>query len=220
VYPSTTSLQTALEVSGINWISGHADPTTNKVFAAIPNSFDHDLDIENVIPHEVTHIRLSLLMGENFNNLPVWLNEGISTLSERYATNNWTVLEAAQKNEDLLKFSELCVTFPGSNEGAGLAYAQSESLVRFIFQEYGKIGLETLVALYNQGYSCDNGVFEGLGISLEDLEVNWYRETFNQAPPLEGSSGLIGWSVLGMLVIITPLVMSIFSKRKRDEQED
>lgn len=219
VYPSSSSLQSALEVSGTGWVTGQADPSSNRVFAAIPTGYDQNLDIENMIPHEVTHIRLAQLLGDNYHNLPVWLNEGTAALSERYASPDWNLLEAAQKSGELLQFSELCTTFPGNSSGAGLAYAQSESLVRYIFDEYGKIGLQSLVEGYTQGYSCENGVLARLGISLEDLEDNWYRETFKQAPPLEGDSGLVGWGILGVAVFTPPLIMIVFSKKKRDEQE-
>jgi hypothetical protein len=220
IYPSSTSMQSALETSGTSWVSGHADPGLSHVFAVVSGEYDERFEIESTIPHEVTHIRLYLLLGENYANLPAWLNEGISLLSERIQTTDWSLAEAAQKNGELYAFSQLCNAFPGSGNQAGTAYAQSESLVRYIFDQYGKIGLQALLEAYRQGYSCDGGVQAGLGISLADLEANWYQENFNQVQLTTDGEGLIGLGIIGVLIFFTPLIMiTVDSLRRRNREK-
>ena len=220
VYPSSSSLQGGLAANGTTWTAGHADPVGSRAYAAVPNSYDYILDMENTIPHEVTHIRLYLLLGENYANLPVWLNEGIATLSERYPGDKSLVLTAALESSGLYAFEELCSSFPVDDAGVRVAYAQSESLVRYIYDRHGKLGLQTLVEAYGAGHSCKNGVLGSLGITLDDLEDDWYLYQFNQPAPLTGPTAeLVGWALLGVVVFLAPVGLILFSKRQYDRKE-
>lgn len=219
VYPSITSFQSALDISGTSWSAGHADPGKMRAFAAIPPSFDNALDIESKIPHEITHLRLYLQLGDNYQNFPNWLNEGIAILSERYPTTDWTELENAQNNDELYHFEELCSSFPSNGQSASLAYAQSESFIRYIFNQYGKIGLQALVDAYTQGHSCENGVLVGLGLSLETLEENWYESTFKHKQPNHGEVELVSWAILGALILITTFLLILFTPKMVSKEE-
>ncbi|MEN8241045.1 MAG: peptidase MA family metallohydrolase [Chloroflexota bacterium] len=219
VYPSSNAMQTALETSGINWASGHADPALGHVFTVISGEYDERFETESTIPHEVTHIRLYLRLGENYANLPAWLNEGISLLSERIQSTDWSQVVRAQQDHRLFAFSQLCNAFPRTGSEAAVAYAQSESLVRYIFQEYGKIGLESLIEAYNQGYACEQGVQVSLGISLTALETNWHKAHFNQAPPTVESEGLIGLAIIAVVVSLPALLMIAIDTRRRRKRE-
>jgi len=218
VYPTSSALQSALEITNARWVAGHANPTENIIMTSIPNSFDKSLEIQRQIPHELTHIRLYMEMGEDYANLPAWYDEGIASLSEVYSIPEyWDTLQAAWKNDNIIPFNELCRTFPSDEARAGLAYAQADSFVRFLYNEYGEIGLEDLLEAYRQGYTCENGIRQAFNLDLETLERNWYQETFNSAILPQSLSTAITWVVLLVLLFATPLGLIFFSSRKNNQ---
>jgi hypothetical protein len=222
IYPSADSLQSALEINGASWKGGHADPGGMRAYAVIPNSYDYILDMGNKIPHEITHIRLWLKLGDGYNSLPIWLNEGLATLSERFPPDDSPLLNAAFNQGSLYGFNELCASFPGDAGGAAVAYAQSESLVRYIYNRFGKLGLQTLAEAYGAGHSCQNGVVGSLGVTLDELEEQWYGYQFGQREPAASASTLasiLGWSFIGAIIFLSPLALIVFSRRRREEEE-
>jgi hypothetical protein len=222
IYPSADSLQSALEINGANWMGGHADPSGMRAFAVIPNSVDYILDMGNTIPHEITHIRLWLKLGDSYNSLPVWLNEGLASLSERYPPDDSSLLKAAFAEDALHDFDDLCASFPGDAGSAAIAYAQSEALVRYIYSRYGKLGLQTLVEAYGAGHSCQNGVVGSLGVTLDELEQEWYTYQFGRQKQAASSStmgSILSWSLIGAIIFLAPLALIVFSRKPREEEE-
>ena len=216
VYPDNLVLQDALEISNIRWAAGHANIAENIILTAIPTGFDQQLDIQRQIPHEITHIRLALFMGESFDNLPAWYNEGLASIAEQYtAPSYWQILQTAQDQDSLIPLSELCQSFPADISRAGLAYAQSDSFVRYLHTRYGKAGLTTLVNAYMQGESCESGVQSAFGISLDRLEADWYRAAFDTGIIPRSFSEVLTWAVLLAVIFAGPIVLTILSARKR-----
>jgi hypothetical protein len=216
VYPSSSALQSAMEITNASWVAGHAAPADNTILVSIPQGFDQQLTIQRQIPHEVTHVRLYLYMGENYRNLPAWLSEGLASISEQYTLPEyWQILQAAYDEDTLIPIETLCTNFPSENKMASLAYAEADSFTRYIYQTYGKFGLQNLVDAYDLGHSCETGVNQALDISLADLETAWQRETFNNAILSGAQASAIAWgSIFGIMIVIY-LTVTILPKRRR-----
>ena len=216
VYPSASSLQTALDITNVPWASGHADPAGQTILVSIPQSFDQQLLIQREIPHEVTHIRVYLYMRENYDNLPIWYSEGLASLAEQYTLPEyWQILQAARQDNTLIPLEELCDSFPYDTDHASLAYAQADSITRYIYDTYGKFGLQSLLDAYTDGHACDTGVQTGLNISLSELENNWKKEVFANAGLSNAESSVGAWAVLLGLFILVAGISFLVSKRSR-----
>ena len=181
IYGSEEELQSSLAIVGENWVSGHADPTRGSIVVALPPAVDQPLEIQRLIPHEVAHILMARFMGAEFEYLPAWLGEGISSQMEIYSLPEYGLtVERAYQNRELIPFQHLCQVFPADGELAFLAYAQSDAFVQYIREQYGVSGLQSLIYAYDQGVSCDRGVEVALGLSLQELETEWLKDTFSR----------------------------------------
>ncbi len=216
IYSSAEELQTSLTTIGQTWVSGYADPARGSVVVSLPPAMDQPLEIQRLIPHEVAHILLYRFMGAEFSYLPAWLNEGFASQVEIYSLPEYKlILERAYEGRDLIPYLHLCQAFPADPELARLAYAQSDALVEYIQQEYGLPGLQSLIYAYDQGVSCERGVEMALGISLQDLDQNWQRDTYAQ-----GTLKLYIYLLAGLLVIlILGLAGFIIYKTRQDKDE-
>jgi hypothetical protein len=215
VYPTNSALQSALEITNARWVAGHADPANNVVLVSIPASFDQQLAIQRVIPHEITHIRLYLYLEENYQNLPAWLSEGLASLSEQYTLSEyWQILQAAQRDGQLIPIEDLCTNFPVDSDNASLAYAQSDSFTRYIYKEFGKIGLQSLVDTYALGHPCKNGVSIALQVDLQELEKAWYQDTFKASFLPDTASSALAWILLLLIVVLSPIGLLVLTKRR------
>ena len=115
----------------------------------------------------------------------------------------------------MIPFLHLCQAFPADPELTRLAYAQSDALVEYVQQEYGLPGLQSLIYAYDQGVSCERGVEMALGISLQDLDQNWQRDTYAQ-----GTLKLYIYLLAGLLVVmILGLGGFIIYKTRQDQDE-
>jgi len=216
IYPNPSALQTALEITNARWIAGHANPAENIILVSIPSGFDQNLDIQRQIPHELTHLRLYLYLGQNYSILPAWYSEGLASLSELYSLPEyWQILQAAWQNNEMIPFSELCQSIPSEANRAALAYAQSDSFVRFLYDEFGKVGLQELLDAYNQGYTCEDAIQTTFNIDLETLEKDWYQQTFNSSILPQSFNTAITWIVLLLLLVAAPIGLTIFTMGKK-----
>jgi hypothetical protein len=177
VYSSAVDLQNALFLGGEEWQGGHANPKLGVVMVAITPGPGQSIEMETLIPHELAHVMLYRSVGQGYASLPVWLNEGIASLAELYPNPDYDqALRIASQSNSLLPIEELCDTFPLDASRAYLAYAESQSFVRFLRDSYGTSALFLLTSAYADGLNCDQGVVRTLGASLVSLDIRW-RET-------------------------------------------
>ena len=215
VYPSRSQLQEALNIAGQPWVAGQAVPEMNLVLVSIEPGPLEQLEIDRQIPHEITHVRLYQHLGEGYDNLPVWLNEGIASLAEFYPNPDYrSLLRNASENGNLLSIQSLCDHFPSNKNETSLAYAQSDSLLRFIHKEYGSVGLQKLLNTYAQGHKCENGAEEALGLTLTELEKDWRFAIFNEVPADE-ENPLLAWVILCSFALLAPIIAILLSARKK-----
>lgn len=187
VYPSTSDLRAAMEISGRGWAGGQARPELGVALVAIPHDDGAFLRMERDIPHELTHLLVYEAVGSaGYGYVPPWLSEGLATVNEAQPDPALeVVLEEARAEGRLIPLDELCIPFPASRDAALLSYAQSASLVRYIRGQHGNSGLRALLAAYADGASCEGGVMRALSISQTQLEVAWRAHL----------SGLSAWTL-------------------------
>jgi hypothetical protein len=187
-----------LTAVGQSWVSGHADPARGSIVVALPPAVSQPLEIQRLIPHEIAHILLYRFMGAEFEYLPAWLSEGLSSQMEIYSLPEYDlVVQRAYEGRDLIPFAHLCQAFPSDVELAFQAYAQADALVDYIQQEYGVTGLQSMIYAYDQGVSCERGVEVSLGITLQELEKDWQRDTFSK-----GTYLIFIYLLIGLLVFM------------------
>ena len=175
IYPSLPDLQSALQLSGYTWIGGQAYPEIGVVLLAISPSGEAILKMRRDIPHELTHKVLYDLTGpQGYAALPTWLNEGLASTFELSPDPAYALaLQRAAQNNTLIPLATLCFPFPAETDRAILAYAQSQSFVRYLQQTYGWSKIRALIAAYSDGLECSAGIRQTLGADLPALEREW-----------------------------------------------
>ncbi|MGD2027426.1 MAG: peptidase MA family metallohydrolase [Anaerolineales bacterium] len=219
IYPTASALQSALGFTSARWIAGHADPAANNILVSVQSGFDEELEIKRQVPHELIHIRLYLYMQESYLNLPVWYSEGLASLGERFtSTEYWSILQAGWENDQLIPMQELCKSFPSDTGDAALAYAQADSFIHYLYDTYGRIGLQDLLNAYKDGHTCENGASIAFDLELTALEQNWKQATFRRTFFSQGTNPVFAWVLLSILLLITPVtyvtIMLIRSNRR------
>jgi hypothetical protein len=125
----------------------------------------------------------------------------------------------ARKNGTLIKLDALCGAFPADAGQAELAYAESESLVRYIRDQHGATDLAALLAAYADGVSCDGGVQRVLHLSLSQLEEAWLRDKINLDPATLRLSQLTPWLAVASLIVFSGGVYLALTLRLRPRAE-
>lgn len=210
VYATPLEMQSTLQLGRISWVRGHAAPDLGVMVVSLPRGPDQRMEMERQIPHELMHILLYQWMGERYNNLPVWLNEGLASLAEINPNPDYTtMLNLANKKGSLLALDSLCTTLPVDASGAFLAYAEADGFTRFLLGQFGREGMKTLVSAYTQGIGCERGVEVGLGQRLDSLESQWLRKTFGVSSIARAVANFLPWLGLLLAALAVPLLAAV-----------
>ncbi len=216
VYPTSTDLQNALQLVQLPWVGGHASPDLATILISIPPAPESKMVMEAKIPHEVMHILQYQKTGSNYVNLPAWLAEGMATLAEIYPNTYYQIsLDEAAKKDNLLPIRFLCSAFPPETSSAHLAYAQSVSFTRYLYKNYGRSGVESLIQTYNDGMGCEEGVEKALGINLERLEYNWRLESLGMNTAALALRNLVPYFVVFGALLVVPILFSLGRSRNK-----
>jgi len=215
VYETAADLQKALQLTHNTWIAGHANPAGNLILVSISPGTEQRVEMERQLPHELMHIVQFQMAGEESSRLPTWLVEGMASIVELYPNPDYQyVLDNAVQSRSLLSLSSLCSSFPRDAAGAFLAYAESASFMRYIFQNYGQIGISKLIAQYKNGLGCEEGSSAALGQPLSKLETSWQQESLGINTGALVFEKLLPYLFLLALIALPPAVVVFFLLKK------
>jgi hypothetical protein len=218
VYASAQEMRSTNLLAGTNWVAGHADPDLHLIDVSIAPGPEQKTEMERQIPHELMHILLYQTIGSADSKLPAWLKEGLASINELYPNPYYhTILSQAIARDGLLSFSDICQNFPVDASGAYLAYAQAASFTRYLYDQYGSVGLNTLVANYagSSALDCQDGTTIALGVPLNQLENSW-RQTIlgGKSAPNSKNSPWPWVTVLGA-VLAAPCIVLVVNVLRR-----
>lgn len=215
IYPTVGQLQSSMRMGGAAWIGGHSHPELGAVLLAAPNGAEGQISLERDIPHELVHLLLYKRMGDQYHNLPTWLNEGLATLQEGVPNPAYTFeLDRAAREDALLSIQSLCASFPISEEDALLAYAQSASFTQYLLDIYGVGGVALLLDAYQEGTSCTGGVQRVYQRPISQLQSGWRWTTLSNPNLLDFAQPLLSWLLLGLSVIAVFAIIFLLSRRQ------
>lgn len=218
VYPTAQEMQSAARLAAAPWAAGHASPDMGVILISIAPGPDARAEMERQLPHEIMHILEYQVAGSAYRQIPTWLLEGLASNAELYPNPDYQrVLQKAIDEDQLLPMSSLCQDFPRELSGALLGYAQSNSFVRFLTENFGSSGILNLINLYADGLSCKAGVQTAFNSSLLQLETRWQQEFLGLNAGLTVWKQVWPYVVLSLLVIV-PLGFSIFPFLRKQQE--
>jgi hypothetical protein len=215
LYDSAAAMQEALNHGPASWAVGQASPDLRIIVVSIMPGIDQQLEMDRQIPHEIMHILLYQLVGQSYSKVPMWLNEGLSSISETFPNSDYSrVISKAVNDNGLIPLNTLCSNFPQDASNAFLAYAQSDSFVHFLQDKFGNNGLLKLVMAYQGGYSCEEGVVSATGTSLNQLDYRWRQESLGVDTGLLAMQNMLPFLLVAVVLILVPLFAAWVVKRR------
>lgn len=215
VYDNQLDMQSTLLLANVDWAAGHADPELGVVVVTLPAGPEQRLLARQRIPHELMHILQFQQLGDDYENLPVWLREGLASMAELENNPDYLViLEKAHEKDLYLPIMALCPSFPRDAANAFLAYAEAEWFTRYLYEQYGAAKMQELIIAYADGVDCERAPELVFDKSLTQLESKWRQEQFGENAVLADLKEVLPWIALLGVALSTPLLLMIFSPAK------
>jgi hypothetical protein len=215
VYRDPRDLQEAQQ--GLQpWAAGHAAPDLRMVLVSIPSGPDQRLELERQLPHELVHVLQYQALGERARDLPAWLLEGSASVAEFYQNPEYaSILHSSAESDRLLSFETLCAAFPRDASGVFLAYAQSQSFVRYLRDRFGSSGLTTLYQKYADGMSCTAGFEAAYETTLPEAEYRWRLEALGINAAALVFRNLLPYLLFFLIIFSAASATILFAARKK-----
>jgi hypothetical protein len=194
IYASAADLQGAM-VYPQEWTGGVAFTRYSIMAIGIAPS-----DIEwgkTTIAHELTHLVIHQMTLNPYNDLPIWLDEGLAMYNEGPPDPAFTnfLIQAIAKNS-LISVQSLSSPFSAYAAEAYLSYAESYSLLEYLITTYGQGRMLELLNVFRQGSSYDGALEKVYGFDMDGLNGLWrdyvtkkYQSAAELAPPALVTAG-------------------------------
>ena len=205
-------------------IGGEAFPN----FGTTVQIFEEDMQesiieswINEVIPHEISHLYFAQVIGEEQISIPRWLNEGLAGYSEfNDHSSDWRYVRQAIQQDELIALNELRETFPEGDEKVSLSYAESTTTIIYIVETYGQEGLNKLFSAYQAGENSDAAFMQAFGRNLDDFETDWQAWVVTQQRTPDNFVAIVFliFTILSVTcsfsaLVIVILLITIFNKK-------
>ncbi len=171
IYASSGDLQGAMIYSQ-EWTGGVAYTQYGVVTIGIPtNQLAWG---KGAMTHELTHIVIYQETANPYNDLPVWLNEGLAMYSEGPLDPQYSVpFSSAVAINSLLSVPSIASPFSAYGDKSILAYAESYSLIEYLVSQYGPDKMTQLLNTFKQGSDYDPAFQKVYGFDMDGLNSKW-----------------------------------------------
>jgi hypothetical protein len=210
IYPTADDVREALVISA-DWTGAVAFPDYQiMIISLAPGQSEWAAD---VIPHELTHLVVGMITHNcRGGYLPVWLGEGLAVYSEE-AIDEAAVerLETALQEQRLQPLRSLADGFSAYGSGAGMAYAQSGAVVRYLLGQYGPEQMDVLLSAVRDGLTIDRALEQVFGFDTDGLDAHWREAQGYAATPTSAAAASAANATptaVPTLALVSPPVVS------------
>ncbi len=140
---------------------------------------------KRALAHELAHLVTHQVTFSPYGAiLPTWLSEGLAMYAEGEPDpelQKW--LQEAITEQKLISIRTLSSAFSAKAEEAFISYAESDSIVRFLIQNYGKDKIFELLDLLKQGNTYNEALIQAYGFDTEGLDAQWRAYITSEVRP-------------------------------------
>jgi len=183
IYADQQAFYDALGPATRENVGGQAHPDIRTLFALITPDEIGAGWVEDVVPHELTHVVFQTAIDNPYHDPPRWLNEGLAVYeSAGYADSDRSMVEHAAATGTIIPLDGLAGAFPTTQDRFFLAYAESVSAVDRIVRVNGRDALVKLIRSYHDGVSDDEAFRAALGRDVAGFQADWLGELGAKPP--------------------------------------
>jgi hypothetical protein len=169
-----------------------------------------------VVAHELTHVILDEVAERLDVEPPRWLHEGLAKLSTQdFTENDREVLGQAVREGRLIRLADLETAFGGNREQVALAYAESYTLVRYLYELQPGGGLGSFLKNLALTGEVNRALLRTYGKTAAELEAAWLQQVRDE---YRGHGwDLVTESLIFAVMALLFVVVYLISLRRRRE---
>ncbi len=174
IYASAQDLQSA-QLFAQQWEGGVTFGGYDIIAVGVPTS---QLSYgQRAVPHELTHWIVGQITFNNYGaGLPTWLDEGLATYGEGQLSPDYqSALDSAIRSNQLISVRSLSSPFSAIAQQALISYGESNSIVTFMINTYGKAKMRELLGVFHQGSRYDDALMKVYGFNQDGLDSLWKK---------------------------------------------
>ncbi|MCF7809625.1 hypothetical protein K9N50_01415 [bacterium] len=206
------------------WAGGIAYPQQQTVVLKTPLFFGQGVPVEVLAAHEVTHVLIHQIIGDNY--LPRWLEEGLcQVLAGESRTGSFGAMGRAAAANRLMGLPRVDHVLGFSRPDANLAYTESRYATAALVDRFGWRAINDLLSRIGDGTEFEEAFFLAIGVDYEFWQVEWLEDarTKYSVMALLEMQNLI-WIIILLLAILAMIVTFVRRKlqlrRWTEEEED
>lgn len=163
---------------------------TDRVFLLAPGATSNMTPVMRALRRELAGAIFLQKTDNPYGPPPRWLREGFSFFAggESLPDESVAALRQYAQSNRLLPLRTLNSTFPSTDREQSLAYVESVSVVRFMYDAYGPERMRALLASFKEGNTVDDALKTSLGVTLDQLETRWKNALKSGRMPRPGDS--------------------------------
>ncbi len=199
---------------------GVAFPAEATIFLnceAIDRGFLQNVTI--TVRHELAHIIIGEVVRRGYRRVPVWFDEGVAVWASGkipfYDTSDYDRAVAAGALHPL---AELADHFPFDPSERGIAYEQSESVVRHLVRTRGEAVIPTILQAAGRGVEFDEAFRLAVGKDVAALEKEWLAAIRPSWPWL--SWVFNAFSLFGAMSLLAVVAFVVYLRRRRRKYQE
>ena len=208
--------QTSVHAPIQDWAVGCAFPLSRRIVIQNPKHITlAKLQLVQVLRHEIAHVLFGQCTRKAVKEIPLWFIEGIAIyFAEEWVPSRHETLLKHIFSKSIIPLQELERSFPRTQAGADLAYAESQDTVRWLVEVKGRDVLFSLIAELHAGSNFRTAFEAVVGWDLAAYDILW-RESLTERYQWASlfSNSYVLWGGFGGLALIGYLVC--WTRRRR-----
>lgn len=157
------------------WGVAAASPAQSTLFLKSSRFARPEIQLHQVVIHELSHIFLSRAMGGYEPER--WFDEGLAQYeADEGGFGGSLRLARGMTSGQLVWLDEIDEVLAFKKDKAFLAYLEARSAIDFLVQTHGRGIIAEIISSLRTGKSMDEALLETTGTGFQDFQTDWYLD--------------------------------------------